>query len=130
MYALPHHVASFEAATTAQRVQGDIQLQTPTKGNATAVISNQWRIIESELPLKWATWLPSTGVGLSDVTRKGVIGQAARRELEVDVFAGKNTDSMYFSGKVCWEPSPPPHARSTYPYLGTSEIRSACTCSL
>lgn len=101
MYALPHHVASFEATTTGQRVQRDIQLQTPTKGKATAVISNQWRIIESVLPSKWATWLPSTGVGLSDATRKKLIDQVARKELEVDVFAGRSTDSMYFSGKVC-----------------------------
>ena len=101
MYALPHHVASFEASTTAQRVQRDVQLQTPSKGIATAVISNQWRVIESELPLKWATWLPNSGVGLSDATRRGLIDQVARKELEVDVFAGRSTDSMYFSGKVC-----------------------------
>lgn len=130
MYALPHHVASFEASTTAQRVQRDVQLQTPSKGIATAVISNQWRMIESELPLKWATWLPSSGVGLSDATRRGLIDRVARRELGVDVFAGRSTDSMYFSGKVCWNTFPSHTRLTTKLHSGTSEIRPTCTCSL
>lgn len=77
-----------------------VTLQTPTKGVATAVVSNQWRLVEAELPLNWATWLPNNGFGLSDASIKTVIEKVLRKEIQQDFVAGSNIDSMYFAGKV------------------------------
>lgn len=78
----------------------DIKLQTPTKGNATAVIANQWRFTEAGLPSKYATWLPNDGFGLSDPAISSVIDAALRKEIRQDFVNGSNIDSMYFAGKV------------------------------
>jgi endo-1,3(4)-beta-glucanase len=45
MFALPHHLDSF-LSTTVQQVT-NITLQTPTKGNASLVIADQWLLQES-----------------------------------------------------------------------------------
>ena len=99
MYALPHHIASFEPSVM-RSVALDIKLQTPTKGNATAVVANQWRFTEAGLPSKYATWLPNDGSGLSDPTISSVIDAALRKEIQQDFVNRSNIDSMYFSGKV------------------------------
>jgi len=102
MYALPHHIASFETSTTGRSVVPGIKLQTPTKGNATAVVANQWRFTEASLPSKYA-WLPNDGFGLSDPAVSSVIGAALRKEIQQDFVSGSNIDSMYFAGKVGFE---------------------------
>ncbi|KAF8416323.1 endo-1,3-beta-glucanase Engl1 [Terfezia claveryi] len=99
MYALPHHITSFEAVT-AQGVAPGIKLQTPTKGNATAVVANQWRFTEAGLPSEYATWLPNDGFGLSDPAIRSVIDAALRKEIRQDFVNGSNLDSMYFAGKA------------------------------
>ena len=48
MYALPHHVESFDNETTEHRTY--LQLQTTTKGLATAVIANRYVFSERFLP--------------------------------------------------------------------------------
>ena len=49
MYALPHHIQSFDNATT--KHQTNLQLQTTTKGLATAVIANRYVLLGAFLPL-------------------------------------------------------------------------------
>ena len=100
MYALPHHIASFETSITTRCVAPDIKLQTPTKGSATAVVANQWRFTEAGLPSKYATWLPNDGYGLSDPSISSVIDAALRKEIQQDFVNRSNIDSMYFAGKV------------------------------
>ncbi|KAF8471887.1 endo-1,3(4)-beta-glucanase [Kalaharituber pfeilii] len=100
MYALPHHMASFEASTTARHVLSTIKLQTPTKGLATAVVADQWRLVEHELPTQYATWLPNNGGGFTDSAIRSVIERHCRNEIQADFVAGTNIDSMYFSGKA------------------------------
>jgi len=100
MYALPHHIASFETSITTRCVAPDIKLQTPTKGSATAVIANQWRFTEAGLPSKYATWLPNDGYGLSDPSISSVIDAALRKEIQQDFVNRSNIDSMYFAGKA------------------------------
>ncbi|KAJ4424881.1 endo-1,3-beta glucanase [Gnomoniopsis sp. IMI 355080] len=49
MFALPHHVQSFDNATNSS-LQSALQLQTTTKGIATAVVANSWTMVEARLP--------------------------------------------------------------------------------
>lgn len=101
MFALPHHVQSFDHITARKMV--GLQLQTATKGMATAVLSDCWTLLESDLPagLHFAPWLPTTRskTTLSAGTIH-FIGQVAKAELAQDINAQSNLDSMYFSGKA------------------------------
>jgi endo-1,3(4)-beta-glucanase len=100
MYALPHHVESFDHETTKGLCK--VQLQTTTKGLATLVQGSRWTMIE-KLPMHMnlAPWHPEKGnmTKLSD-RAKGLIHSAAQKELTQNMVAQSNLDSMYFSGKV------------------------------
>ena len=56
MYALPHHVQSFDSTMASQKTS--LQLQTTTKGLATAVLADQWTLVEQSLPtdVSFAPW--------------------------------------------------------------------------
>ena len=101
MYALPHHVQSFDGATS----QGitTMQLQTTTKGMATAVVGDSWNLLEQNLPtdIGFAPWTPSTGSrsALPSAAAQ-IIKQVARSEINQDYNNQTNLDSMYFSGKA------------------------------
>ncbi|KAK0371912.1 glycosyl hydrolase family 81 [Colletotrichum limetticola] len=101
MYALPHHVSSFDS-TTRNGVQ-PVQLMTPAKGIATAVLADQWTMQESNLPVSmgFAPWSPDQGslTTLSD-NAKVVIRGIAAQEVSQDMMAQSDLDSMYFSGKA------------------------------
>ncbi|KAK6223696.1 glycoside hydrolase family 81 protein [Colletotrichum tabaci] len=101
MYALPHHVASFDS-TTRSAVQ-PVQILTPTKGTATAVLADQWTMVEAEMPVNmdFAPWSPERGslTTLSDNARVVIRGIAAQ-EVSQDMMAQSDLDSMYFSGKA------------------------------
>ncbi|GJC96596.1 glycosyl hydrolase family 81 [Colletotrichum higginsianum] len=101
MYALPHHVASFDS-TTRNAVQ-PVQILTPTKGTATAVLADQWTMVEAEMPVNmdFSPWSPERGslTTLSDNARVVIRGIAAQ-EVSQDMMAQSDLDSMYFSGKV------------------------------
>ena len=49
MFALPHHLQSFDYSTKAGVT--DVQLITTTKGNGTAVLGDSWTLTEPELPV-------------------------------------------------------------------------------
>ncbi|KAF6221390.1 hypothetical protein HO133_002245 [Letharia lupina] len=101
MYALPHHTQSFDSATN--RYKTNLQLQTTTKGVATAVVADSWTMQEQSLPLDigFAPWTPRTRSRstLSAATRQ-LIQQVAVSEINQDYNAQTNLDSMYFSGKA------------------------------
>ncbi|KAF6826769.1 glycoside hydrolase family 81 protein [Colletotrichum musicola] len=101
MYALPHHVASFDSTTRAA-IQ-DVQLQTPTKGVGVAVLADQWTMVESNLPLdmNFAPWSPDRGsiTAISDQARAVIRGFAVQ-EISQNMGAQSDLDSMYFSGKA------------------------------
>ncbi|KAL1970652.1 hypothetical protein VTN77DRAFT_4296 [Rasamsonia byssochlamydoides] len=101
MFALPHHVESFDDNTRGRQIA--LQLRTTTKGNATAVIGESWTMVEPDLPVDmgFAPWSPS----LASVTRlspaiQQAIRDVAPTELQQDMDAETNLDSMYFSGKA------------------------------
>lgn len=100
-YALPHHIQSFDYTTSRSRTK--IQLQTTTKGVATAVIGDSWNLVEQDLPidLSFAPWTPMTRskTTLSDGALR-LIQQVAASEINQDYSSQTNLDSMYFSGKA------------------------------
>jgi len=112
MFALPHHVNSFDDATK-QGVTG-LKLQTTTKGVATAVLADSWTMVEDPLPISMAflPWSPQKGTASTlPASVKAAILKVARRELAQDMSAQSNQNSMYFAGKVSYcnlLPLPPP----------------------
>ncbi|TGZ80596.1 glycoside hydrolase [Ascodesmis nigricans] len=99
MFALPHHVASFNSATTG-KLKMALKYNSPTKGVMTAIVSNSWTMIESSLPTNIG-WLPvKSGTPATFkpeyLTLQGLIGVF---ETAQDMEAVTNQDSMYFSGK-------------------------------
>lgn len=101
MYALPHHMESFDTAT--KNATSNFQLQTTTKGMATAVVADKWTMIEPNLPVSMA-FAPWDKVSGSKTTLKPdaikVIGPVALKELSQNVDQQSNLNSMYFSGKA------------------------------
>ncbi|KAL3956453.1 hypothetical protein ACCO45_009299 [Purpureocillium lilacinum] len=101
MYALPHHVDSFNSETK-QRVQ-KTQLQSTTKGTATLVKGTEWTMVEPHMPVDigFDPWHPEKGniSHLSDKA-KSTIRAAAAKEVSQDMISQSNLDSMYFSGKA------------------------------
>ncbi|XHF98012.1 hypothetical protein AWENTII_001584 [Aspergillus wentii] len=101
MFALPHHVESFDNSTRSRMTS--IQLRTTTKGNATAVVGEIWNMNEPGLPIDmgFAPWSVQNGSanGLSDTARKTII-DTAPVELDQDMDGQTNLSSMYFSGKA------------------------------
>lgn len=101
MFALPHHVQSFDK-TTRGRVT-DIRLRSTTKGNATAVIGETWSMVESNLPIDmgFAPWSPTKGSAdsLPGEAQRAIL-KAAPTELSQDILEQSDLNSMYYSGKA------------------------------
>ncbi|KAJ9634912.1 endo-1,3-beta glucanase [Coniosporium tulheliwenetii] len=100
MYALPHHVQSFDGATAGANV--NMVLQTATKGMATAVLRDTWTMVEDNLPIGmgFAPWTPDRGSVTSlNANVVNLMNQVGSSELNEDFNAQTNLDSMYFSGK-------------------------------
>jgi endo-1,3(4)-beta-glucanase len=101
MFALPHHVDSFDRSTGGRKT--DIHLRSTTKGNATAVIGESWTMTEPNLPidLGFAPWTTTKGSvhKLSPAARHAIL-EVAPTELKQDVEDQSNLDSMYYSGKA------------------------------
>lgn len=101
MFALPHHIESFDAETRSRI--GESQLQTPTKGVANLVRGSHWTMAESNLPtgMDFAPWSPERGsIKKLSGRAKSLIQAAAASELSQNMIAQTDLDSMYFSGKV------------------------------
>jgi endo-1,3(4)-beta-glucanase len=96
MYALPHHVSSFDDSTGSKKV--NLFLNTPTKGMMQGVLADNWTLIESGLPID-ITWLPQNGANING-TVVDQVRAAASTEAQQDMNAQSNLDSMYFSGKA------------------------------
>ena len=101
MFALPHHLQSFDQNTSSATTA--ITLQTTTKGNATAVVADSWTLVEPSLPtdIGFAPWSPATGsVDNLSTTAIQAILNVASDEVNQDMDAQSNLNSMYYSGKV------------------------------
>lgn len=101
MYALPHHIDCFDASTHNGKTK--FQLQTTTKGMATAVIGDSWTMVEPNMPVNmdFAPWDPKTGPKrLLKSQYIDTIAPTALKEISQNVSQQSNQNSMYFSGKV------------------------------
>lgn len=102
MFALPHHVSSFDS-NTAAAVESSLQLRTTVKGAATAVVADSWTMVESRLPvsMSFLPWSATEGSmsELSD-SAAALILKTAEAELSQDINAQTDLNSMYYSGKV------------------------------
>ncbi|KAJ5920307.1 hypothetical protein N7516_011165 [Penicillium verrucosum] len=101
MFALPHHVHSFDNSTQGRIT--DIHLRTTTKGNSTAVIGESWTMVEQNLPIDigFAPWSTTQGSAheLSAAAQKAIL-QAAPHELKQNIPEQTSLNSMYYSGKA------------------------------
>lgn len=101
IFALPHHVDAFDSATSKKKTS--VKLSTTTKGTAVGVLLSTLVMVES-LVTKNVTWDPATtisGKGASYTSNAlAKIKAAASSEINGDVSAELNLDSMYFSGKI------------------------------
>lgn len=93
-YALPHHITSFSTSTV--RRNSVLRLRSPTHGMMVGVVSDEWVCEERALPTDIGYIKGAAPTG--EVATR--IRDAARRELQQDMDAQTNLDSMYFSGKV------------------------------
>lgn len=105
MYALPHHVESFDQETKA--ALQDIKLVTTTKGYAQAVLADQITMLENDLPsnIGFAPWAKNNnGAGGSENVDLGagalaMVNNAGHAELGQNFIAQTSLNSMYYSGK-------------------------------
>lgn len=101
MFALPHHIQSMDAATTAGKTT--IQLQTTVKGLATGVVGDSWTMLEPDLPVSigFAPWNATSGTtqAISAAAQQKIIA-AGTSELSQDMDTQSNLNSMYYSGKA------------------------------
>lgn len=101
MFALPHHVESFDDTSRARVT--DIRLRSTTKGNATAVIGESWTMIEPNLPVDmgFSPWSTTQGNvhTLSQAAQQAIL-QVAPEELQQDMEQQTDLNSMYYSGKA------------------------------
>lgn len=103
MFALPHHVQSFDSNGPTPQYVTTLRLQTTTKGVATAVTADSWAMSEPSLPtyIGFAPWTPSaTGPKELSAAAKRVIEGVAASEVRQNMGEQSNLDSMYFSGKA------------------------------
>lgn len=100
MFALPHHVESFDNSTKSRAT--NIHLRTTTKGNATAVIGEKWNMTEPDLPVDmgFAPWSPAHGSEQISAAVQQVITKVAPAELNQSIADQTDLNSMYFSGKA------------------------------
>jgi endo-1,3(4)-beta-glucanase len=105
MYALPHHVESFDQQTAA--ALKDITLVTTTKGFARAIVADRMTMVENDLPdsIGFAPWAknPSAAGGSENINLNAqalaLINQAGIAELSQDMIPQTSLNSMYYSGK-------------------------------
>jgi endo-1,3(4)-beta-glucanase len=96
IWALPHHVSSFDSAT-ASALTG-MRLRSTTKGMMTAVVANSLTMVEPNLPTEIG-WLPGGDTMTPSIAE--AVAYAASIELPLqDISAATNLNSMYWAGKV------------------------------
>jgi endo-1,3(4)-beta-glucanase len=101
MYALPHHLQSFDN-TTSSNVNSSLQLDTTTKGTATAVVADSWTLVE-ELPVEMGfyPYQPDTGSATTlSSTAIAAIQNVSAVEASQNMSAQSDLNSMYYSGKA------------------------------
>lgn len=103
MFCLNHHLESFSPDTTSG-IRTTVQLDTTTKGKATAVIGDSWSMNEN-LPttMGFAPW-NRTNVNANMLSAEAVtvLQNVALGEVSENMATQTNLNSMYYSGKVSY----------------------------
>ncbi len=101
MFALPHHVQSFDE-NTRRKIQ-NLTLDTTTKGKAVAVSSDYW-VMEEHLPtdMGFAPWRPmgQQSVNTLSAATIATIRNISAIEASQNMTAQSDLNSMYYSGKA------------------------------
>lgn len=101
MWALPHHVESFDHETAG--FAQEVHIPTTTKGLAKAMLATRWTMVEPHMPVNmgFAPFSPERGsMGSLSEDAKAVVAVVAKNEISQNMIEQSNLDSMYFSGKV------------------------------
>lgn len=100
MYALPHHIQSFDDTT--ESAATTLQLGTTTKGLATGILADAWTMVESNLPIDmgFAPWSEGKTMDALSATAVSAIQPIAAAEVSQDMDKQSNLNSMYYSGKA------------------------------
>lgn len=101
MFVLPHHMESLSSVTSG--CVTDLQLETTTKGMATAIVADELTCVEDNLPtaIGFNPWSPSvTNVTSLSRTAVEAINSAAVYELSENMAPQTDLNSMYYSGKA------------------------------
>ncbi|KLU91941.1 hypothetical protein MAPG_10890 [Magnaporthiopsis poae ATCC 64411] len=127
MFALPHHVKSFDKKTASGVT--NVKLASTTKGIATATLADAFTMVENDLPtdIGFDPWSPRMGSVGSKGARGGTVSdeakaaivEAAKVELAKDIVKLTNLTSKYYGG-VAFSM----HARALYAF---SEIAGGDT---
>lgn len=101
MFALPHHVASFDAETAGKLTS--IELMTTTKGMAKAIQADKMTMAEADLPTgmmfgPWSPFATAAEEALPD-QETSLINAIGTAEMAQNMTAQCILDSMYYSGK-------------------------------
>jgi len=102
MFALPHHIQSLSEAQTTD-INTSLQLETTTKGIATAITADSWTLVEPNMPINmgFAPWTNTTGsVTQLPPSAINLINNVSVSELAQDFASQTNLNSMYYSGKA------------------------------
>lgn len=101
MFALPHHLQSFDNNTQIQIT--DLQLPTTTNGMATAVVGDYWILEETDLPtdMGFAPWRPDNNGNVTTLSSDTIafIQSISAAEASQDMTTQCVSNSMYYSGK-------------------------------
>ena len=101
MFALPHHLQSFDSSTAAGVTS--LQLQTLTKGLATAVIQDCWILQENNMAIDmgFSPWRPQNAGGTTSLstTALALIQNVSAIEASQNMTAQTYLNSMYYAGK-------------------------------
>ena len=101
MFALPHHVQSFDDNTRSKIV--NLTLDTTTKGKATAVSLDYW-VMNEQLPtdMGFAPWRPVGAQSIRSLSTATIatIQNVSAVEASQNMSAQSNLNSMYYSGKA------------------------------
>jgi endo-1,3(4)-beta-glucanase len=104
MFLLPHQVESIAADDKDKLLA--LQLRTPTKGTATAIMGNSVTFVEPQLPsdLGFHPWLPNKheqATRLQSIDRINFIRSIAKEEIDRNISLRLNGEqSIYWGGKV------------------------------
>ncbi|KAJ6787912.1 hypothetical protein PWT90_01895 [Aphanocladium album] len=102
MFALPHHVQSFDDFTSKRQAKAG-SLLTTTKGNAALVQGTKWSMVEPSMPVKLGFDPYDAEKGsLNTLSKdaKQTISAAGSKEILQDMIAATDLNSMYWSGKA------------------------------